>query len=652
MMRMLAFKLPAPQRLRRLAVLLLLGAVALALWLPGWRVDRAMPQAGRLAVIVPDASDGDDVRIAAWRDAAAETGFLLELVTASQLMRDAERARDAALILPDGLMRQMNDALLAEITRRVQAGTRLMLVHDAGVVDLTGNYHPRQSRLSQLAGLRYALFGELGTAMLQEQEVHLDAQSMPLLRLPPGRVVRGDSDRPLTSGQPPLQAGEVLAVTSYFYGRPRYATFTTAGPYDGQRLLHAADGTLLAGVRAMGRGRVLFVNLPLTYLKLRTDSLLLHSFLRYFAQDLAELPQLSPMPDARGALIMNWHIDSAAAVPAMEKLQGLGAFDQGPYSVHLTVGPDVDVPGDGQGMDLARNPVMQAWVRRFIERGDEVGSHGGWIHNEFGRLIGTQAPALSAAMIDRNIEVIRQVSGRPVTEYSAPTGNHPAWVTPWLRERGIKAYYFAGDGGMAPTRTYQDGRRGAADSWAFPVLSFGRDAAFEEAHAKQTLEADLAAWLTDLSDYCATNRTVRLVYFHPPGIALFPLAFRDWLTHSRELALNGRLRWTTMTQHADFSNLRLQVQWQLLPRSGGQALSASHPLSLKQMSWLLPTQRFREPRVSEGRAEVVREGEFWRVTAEDVPRLELLLEPALEALPEGTAAALSTPRSPAFRTLR
>ena len=303
-------------------------------------------------------------------------------------------------------------------------------------------------------------------------------------------------------------------------------------------------------------------------------------------------------------------------------------------------------------MDLARNPVMRAWVRRLAERGDEIGSHGGWIHNEFGRLIGTQDRALSKALIERNIEGIRQVSGRPITEYSAPTGNHPAWVTAWLRERGIRAYYFTGDMGMAPTRSYQDGLRGPADTWAFPVLGYGSVAAFEEAHARQTPEADLAAWLVDLSDYCAANRTVRLVYFHPTGIALFPRAFQDWLAHSRGLVSAGRLRWTTMAQQADFSNRRLQVNWQLLSAAGGHRLRASHPVSLARMSWLLPALRYRQPGVLAGQAEVVRDGDFWRVTAADVPLIELALEPALDALPGGAAAALAPRTDSALRTLQ
>ena len=643
--------LPMPSAVwqKRAVVLAVLILAALALWFAARPSASAEGVPTSLVLVVPDGLRDDDVLVMAWRDAAAEAGFPMSVIGASQLLREDTLHREAALILPDTLHRKMNDALLAHIASRVRAGARLMLVHDAGVSDMAGAYHPQQSRLSELAGVRYALYGQLGTGMTREQAAWVDAPALPQLRLPPGKLVRSGGDRPLTSGQPAPQPGERLAVVGYKYGRLHYPVFVTDGDFKGLRLVQGDGDSLLAGVHGVGRGVVLFINLPLTYLKLRTDGLFLATFMRYFAQDIAQLPQLSPMPDARGALVMNWHIDSAAAVPAMQKLSALGAFDQGPYSVHLTTGPDVDRPGDRGGMDLANNPTMQEWVRRFSERGDEIGSHGGWIHNEFGRLIGTQDRALSTALIERNSAAIRDTSGRAVREYSAPTGNHPAWVTPWLREHGINAYYFTGDIGMPPTRSYQDGQRGPSDIWAFPVLSYGSDAAFEEAQARKVPEDDVAAWLRDVSDYCADNRSVRLVYFHPPGIALFPQAFKRWLEHTVKLVRAERLRWTTMTRYADFANRRLKVQWRLARVGGALRLEASHPTSLAHMSWLLPAQRFGQPKVLEGSAEVTRDGDFWRVVADGTRQLALSLPAAAEADGAASAAPLRDERAPSWQ---
>lgn len=594
----------------------LLGWFALWAW-PHWGGQRAMPLT-HLALLVPDDVASDDPIVQVWQDAATETGFPMAVVRVSALLRPGGYPLDAALVVPDTVHRRMNSAVVAHLEARVRAGAQLMLVHDAGVSDMDGNYHPVQSRLSALAGVRYALYETLGPHMLSEEIAWVDGSAVSLLRLPPGKLMREGGESPLISTQPAPRADEKLAVVSYNYGRLRYPVFATSGIFDGQRLMHFGGDGLLAGVHTLGKGQVLFVNLPLGYLKLRTDGFFLHSFLRFFAQDVAQLPQLSAMPEAQGALIMNWHIDSAKAEPAMETLQALGIFEQGPYSVHLTAGPDVDTEGDGAGMDLDHNPNMQAWVRRFVARGDEVGSHGGWIHNAFGLKVDKQPPAVSIPFIEKNVASVQAASGKPVREYSAPVGNHPAWVTQWLHDKGIQAYYFTGDIGMAPTRSYQGERRGPADMWAFPVLSYGTYGTFEDSQVAHQSERDIAAWLRDVADYCAQYRTVRLVYFHPPGIAMFPAAFKGWMQHTARLLKKKELHWITMAQYADFANQRLGVQWQIAQdgqSAGVQQLTASHPRSLEHFTWLLPMQRYAQPVVLQGTAQIDHDGSYWRVVA-------------------------------------
>lgn len=612
----------------------ILGWLVLWAW-PHWGGQRPMPLT-HLALLVPDNVAIDDPIVQVWQDATSETGFPMEVVRVSALLRPGGYPLDAALVVPDTIHRRMNSAVIAHLEARVRAGAQLMLVHDAGVSDMDGNYHPVQSRLSALSGIRYALYEKLGPRMLSEAVAWVDGPAVPLLRLPPGKLMREGSESPLISTQPAPQDSEELAVVSYNYGRLRYPVFATSGVFDGQRLMHFDGGGLLAGVHTLGKGQVLFVNLPLGYLKLRTDGFFLHSFLRFFAQDMAQLPQLSAMPDAQGALIMNWHIDSGKAVPAMEKLQALGIFEQGPYSVHLTAGPDVDTEGDGGGMDLDHNPRMQAWVRRFAARGDEVGSHGGWIHNGFGLMVNKLPPAVSIPLIEKNVASVQAASGKPVREYSAPVGNHPAWVTQWLHDKGIKAYYSTGDIGMAPTRSYQGEQRGPADMWAFPVLSFGTYGTFEDAQVAHQSERDIGAWLNDVADYCAKYRTVRLVYFHPPGFAFFPSAFKGWMQHTARLLKSKTLHWMTMAQYADFANLRLDVQWHIAQDeqfAGGEQLIASHPRSLEHFTWLLPMQRYAQPVVLQGTAQIDHDGTYWRVVAGASTVLSLRLPPQTVQIP-------------------
>lgn len=636
--------------------ILLLGAALLLSWFSK-NSDTSVGMPTHLALVVPDGLAQDDVHLSAWRDAASETGFALTVVAASELLQPGSVPPDAALILPDSFHRQMNAMLIANVRDRVRRGARLMLLYDAGLEDMAGTYSAAGSRLSELAGVTYALYGEQGVGMQSQPVVHLDPGAMQALALPPGKVVHHQSGQIYSpSRTPPREAGD-LSLATYFYGRVRYPVFNTQGPYDGQRLLHGEDQELVAGRHRLGLGEVLFVNLPLTFLKLRTDGLLLHSFLRYFAQEMAQLPQLSPMPNAQGALIMNWHIDSGAAVPALQALDAMGAFEQGPYSAHLTAGPDVNVTGDSAGMDLPHNAEMRQWVKRFAARGDEVGSHGGWIHNEFGRMVSQWPRARSTQLIDMNIAAVAQASGRPVREYSAPVGNHPLWVTQWLSEHGINSYYFTGDIGMPPTRSYHNEAPSPANTWAFPVMSFGPYAAFEEAQVKGVAQDEVAQWLIDVADFCATQRTIRLVYAHPPGVLAYPEAFKRWLQHTATRIRDGSLRWMTMAQYADFANQRQAVDWRVHtpPRGIGQLtatarLHAHHKADLVGMTWLFPTARFARPHVLEGEAAVVSDGGYWRVTATrglqlsvDLPALPALPPPVASTKPSDSASSKAPP---------
>jgi hypothetical protein len=598
--------------------LLLIGAAG-ATW---WQVrgDQLPDNVQQIVLLLPDAELNDPVQVQAWQDAAVELGINLDTQTASQVMRSGRQAQGTAFILPDTLHRRMSDVLVNSLRERVRAGDTLMLVHDAGLSGIDGRYREEQSRLSDLAGVQYGLYGELKTGMLRDAPAWVLPEQVQALGIPPGKLVRGAEGRPQTSAQPAPGPEDPLSIAGYVYGELKYPTFVTRGTYDGTRLMTTVDGSLLAGLHRFGAGQVLFVNLPLTQLKVRTDGLLMHSFLQYFAERVVGAPQLSPMPQGRGAVVMNWHIDDRKALPALERAAEMGAFKQGPYSIHFTAGPDVNEEGDGKGMDMANNAQAQDWVRRLGAAGHEIGSHGGWIHNWFGSRADKLDREVVASLIERNSALLLEVGGRPVREYSAPVGNHPAWITAWLRKRDIYSYYFTGNTGMAPTRSYQNGVRPLPDIWSYPVLNFGVYASFEEAKADHVPEIEVASWLTDVNRFCADHRTVRLVYFHPFGLVMYPQAFQRWLDNGKELADQGRLRWMTMNQYSAFANQRLRVKWTVQDSSQSasqpsQQLEAHHPESLDGMTWLLPRSRYAQPTVNSGQAAVDEVEGQWRVIA-------------------------------------
>src|SRR5205085_4401382 len=186
-----------------------------------------------------------------------------------------------------------------------------------------------------------------------------------------------------------------------------------------------------------------FVNLPIGYLEARTDGLLLHSFLRYFGLRMLAVPYLAAVPDGVGGLVFNWHVDARSSITPLHTLLATGVFDQGPFSIHITAGPDVDAFGDGKGLDIGHNPEGDRLIAEFQRRGHVIGSHGGWIHNYFGEHLSDNNEGEFATYLQQNMDVLQRVTGKPIFEYSAPVGNHPQWVTRWLERHGVLGEYFA-----------------------------------------------------------------------------------------------------------------------------------------------------------------------------------------------------------------
>src|SRR5215469_5149271 len=434
-----------------------------------------------LMLLLPDDVDPSAPAAREWLDAANEEGLHVVPIHDSDFLNPLSRIHASGVILPDQLHRSGNDVLTGELYRYVQNGGNLMVVYDACIWDLNGRFLPGASRLSGLVGVRYALYDLYRTSTMEPAQVTGTASAMRELGIPPGSFSAIDSSGKLASWRPGAEsdkADDRFGFATYLYGAVDYSVFRTQGDFDGHVLLTSKHG-LAAGYRQELLGQVLFVNLPLGYLTSRTDGLLLHSFLHFFAVRMMGLPYLASVPEGVGGLIFNWHIDARSSLRPLKTLADGGVFDRGKFSVHFTAGPDVDAFGDHKGLDISHDPEAQKWIHYLRARGQSIGSHGGWIHNYFGYHVSDSNEREFEKYLAMNRDAIERVTGVRVTEYSAPVGNHPAWVTRWLEKNGFLAYYFTGDAGLGPTRVYRGSERDRS-IWAFPILHMGKEASLEE----------------------------------------------------------------------------------------------------------------------------------------------------------------------------
>lgn len=590
--------------------LLFAGLAALYVWW-GERDDAALAEHA-VYLILPEGQNPADPAVTIWLDAAREEGIPMRTISDSDfLQRPGESDRRTAAILPDGLHRDITPVFVGRLEQFVARGGQLMLVYDGGTIISSDAPAGGASPLSNLVGLRYGPDRErFGQGGVERGPLLTTETGVRLLQLPPGKTVAMEA--PAAQA---LLGGKTFAITGYQYGALLYPILPTRGAYAGEALLASESGGLAAGYRKVGQGGVLFVNTPIGYLKGQTDGTLLHTFLHHLVFDRLGLPVLKATADGIGGLVFNWHVDSNASTPEFERLESFGALDQGPFSIHFTAGPDMAVFGDKQGLDLEHNAQVRKWVNRFRERGDALGDHGGWIHNYFGGRVNDTNRDEMVQYLEMNEKAVAAIAGQPSREYSAPMGNQPEWVTEWLEAHNMVAYYFTGNTGMAPTRSYRNGRLNAKRIWSFPVLILGNMAAFEEFDEEDLSDDEVKGWLTAAADFAADTGTLRTIYSHPHGFHRFPEALRALFARTRELAAAGRFRWTTMAGAADFLNRREQATWAYSGRGDRLVMNASHPTDLSGLAWEVPKQAGAAPRIVGGAGRVEDIGRAWRVVA-------------------------------------
>jgi len=572
--------------------------------------------ADRLILLVPDGVSIADSRVKAWVDAASEEGLHVVPMHDSTYMRPLLDSRACAgLILPDGFHVNAGDLMVSTIRDYVANGGHLMLVYDAATKSSQGFYSSEESRLSDLAGVRYALYKSLGAEMIRSSAVSGSIPTMDELGVPPGKYfpfVESQKEGEQTSAQ----------LRRYQFGDLEYPSFVTMGDYAGDVLLRSSSN-VAAGLHPFGKGSVLFVNLPLTTLVESTDGLPLHAFLNYFAVHVLALPFLLAVPDGVGGIVLNWHVDSNAAIQSLQAVSTWPMTRQGPYSIDITAGPDDYRVGDHEGFDVPGNPVSRELVRELVRSGDEVGSHGGWMHDYFSANVDKDPPEQMEKYLELNKAALEEVTGKPVIEYSAPNGNQPEWVTRWLEAHGFIAYYFTGDTGMGPTQGYRDGHRDGQTIWAFPIVHLDCAASFEEMERLSVPSPVVESWLDALTDFVVRHRQVRLAYFHPPGILPYRRIVDAWFEKTGQLRAQGKFRWYTMAQVARFLNSRNAVTWSLKQQKGVASLTASAPTTLAHEAWRFPARKYGQPVVRRGSAEITEVRDGWMVVAGEGDRLEI-----------------------------
>jgi hypothetical protein len=493
------------------------------------------------------------------------------------------------IIFADGINQVIPMDIRTWVYPYIQNGGNVAAIYDAGVKDRHGNYRPR-GQFAELLGLDYSTYDRLRDRAYTTGNVQFhDNDALDYFEIPPGCT---DAERYLTS---------------YMYGRLEFPIARTAW------IDEAAAANLRADVVASsedehfpavvihryGASRVLYVNLPLGYIKGQSYDMPLRSVLRSFLFRELRLPHLSNTPFGKPIFIFNWHIDSGVERDAIPQMIAKRFFrPQLACSFDICAGDWLEDPGDAAGFDACGGGRETA---ASLERFGTVGSHGGWAHNWFadGVDTGTLTSDELFAAIEKNSACLAEVVGHPILEYAAPGGAFPQPASGrYLEEKGYVAYYNTGDAGCAPNRTFWEGRMVSPHAIAFPIMPMWQAASFVEIATQYEYDPeDFRQWLTGVLDYTVRHGVARMLYSHPYDVIyyfsdLYRNAFESFLDRLEEAQAQERVAIKTMTDYATFYLRFLETKAKYKLDGRTLAVELHNDQSLLGVTLSLPKERY------------------------------------------------------------
>ncbi len=492
-----------------------------------------------------------------------------------------------AIIFPDGAARYLPPEFDTWTKDYCQKGGNVIVVYDPGTISVKRAFL-KKAIFAQITGINYITYDFKGEGAYTVGNIKfVNEEYSELFQVPYGKTAEG------------------LLLGGYAYGKLEYPIacnmqLPTLHPDDVYATAMTKDGREYPALvlRDYEKGKVLYVNLPLGHLKCFSDDLPLRVILRTFLKKIVRLPHLHNTHSGKGGLVINWHIDSSIDWTSIGTMLNEGYLRKDiKYSLHITAGDFRDKPGDGLGFDACGKgePYL-----RLIKDYGVLGSHGGWGHNWFSWNVekGTFAREEIFEYIKKNKACLESLVDYPIVEYAAPNGTHPQPVTTEvLDELGFLAYYYTGDTGSSPNRTFFNGQKISDSIIAFPILTFGKAASFYEMQRYGYSEDDVKKWLQKTVDYVVANRTVRLVYSHPYDIPEYTEAIKSFLDYANQKRNEGSLHIDTMTSFASFLLTFLQTDYQFKIREKQLIISLANPEGLEGITIALPKEGYKKPHI-------------------------------------------------------
>ncbi len=530
----------------------------------------------RVALVYTTGGGADAAQVrAAYTESLLESGIPFDWLASTDLaMFDAEQlaASYAAIVFPDTLDRRVSEDAVAEMTAFAALGGSVAVIGDAGSRTPGGLYRPG-SLFAEISGIDSLQYRQLRAKAFGHGVMHFsNAASASRWSVPGGKTDAGDL------------SGYVYGALKYPYAKG--AVVGTSVRIDADN----ADSPMLS-VRPVQRGRVAYMAVPLGSLRSHGDAFPMQMLLSYLTRS-GDMPHLVASPDGIGRLIVDIHIDSSIEFEGIPNLQRLNVLRRDvPLEFDVTAGPDRDRLGDGLGFDACGRGAK--YLRMLMPYG-QIGSHGGWAHNEFAADIeaGKDSEAQIRELVDRNDRCLTSVTGVPVRSFAAPVGVHPQpEMTNVLDSLGIVGYYYTGDTGAPAERPFFNGTLVSSKSWAFPVMPLGNVASVGEMERDRVSPQAVERWMSETATFAADQRGIYLLYSHSYDFmhAGYGVAVSHFINRVARMGPAGRLRTTNMVAAAGFMDRFIATTSSFTRSAGGVRVRLSNPNGLRSIAFAIPT---------------------------------------------------------------
>lgn len=493
-------------------------------------------------LLIYNKNENSDI-LKAYESVLEEEGVPFELISNEKLIKlspDTIYMNVPAIIFPESVNQHIANSTDYWIEKYVKSGGKVALIYDVDTRSKDGKYKLSSTYLDRVLGLNFTVYQQKKDQSYKSGNIYFrDQQTARYFEMPTGKI------------------DENCSIVGYQYGKLFYPISPVKVISNEGQKIYATDGKKRPVIvkKDVGEGSLLYVGTPLGYLKGKSDDLILRSILKTFLFKIAYVPHLVSSPNAKGTLVINWHVDSSIEHLTLPWMLEHNYFrDDLVQSIHITAGPDCDDFGDGLGFDAKGKGYLL--VKQIMKYG-KIGSHGGWAHNWYAKNIEENNFTIDdmKQYIQMNNAALESIVGYKMTEYSAPVGTFPPDPSVKIMEElGVKGYYYVGDSGSAPNRTFFEQKMLSSNVVAFPVMTFGKNASFYEMNASKWSEEKVEKAYKELVDYVVINRSIRLYYGHPYDIHdyAYKTAEKNFLDYISSMQKEGKLQTRTMTDMAEF----------------------------------------------------------------------------------------------------